>query len=174
MALISKVGDGSNTLFWDDRWLHDTQISDIAPSLYNSIPRRIANRRTVKEALLNRWISDIRGALTVRVLVEYLKLWESLSEIELQPNIKDRHVFSLASDGKYTAKATYKGLFLGSTTFDHYKRIWRSWAPSKCRFFIWLVAHNRCWTADRLAKKGLNHPHRCPLCDQEDETLNHL
>jgi hypothetical protein len=90
----------------------------------------------VKEALLNRkWISDIRGALTVRVLVDYLNLWESLSEIELQPNIRDKHVFSLASDGKYTAKAAYKGLFLGSATFDHYKRIWRSWAPSKCRFF---------------------------------------
>jgi hypothetical protein len=124
MALISKVGDGSNTLFWNDRWLHGTRISDIAPSLYKSIPRRIANRRTVKEALLNRrWISDIRGALTVRVLVEYLKLWESLSEIELQPKIRDRHVFSLASDGKYTTKAAYKGLFLGSATFDHYKRI---------------------------------------------------
>jgi hypothetical protein len=76
MALISEVGDGSNTLFWDDRWLHGTRISDIAPSLYNSIPRRIAKRRTVKEAFLNRrWISDIKGALTIRVLVEYLKLW---------------------------------------------------------------------------------------------------
>jgi hypothetical protein len=31
-----------------------------------------------------------------------------------------------------------------------------------------------CWTTDRLVKKGLNHPHRCPLCDQEDETMNHL
>jgi hypothetical protein len=25
-----------------------------------------------------------------------------------------------------------------------------------------------------LAKRGLNHPHKCPLCDQEAETLNHL
>jgi hypothetical protein len=71
-------------------------------------------------------------------LVDYLNLWESLSDIELQPNIRDKHVFSLASDGKYTAKAAYKGLFLGSATFDHYKRIWRSWAPSKCHFsFGW-------------------------------------
>jgi hypothetical protein len=75
MALISEVGDGSKTLFWDDRWLHGTIISDIAPRLYNSIPKRIVKRRKVKEALLNRrWISDIKGALTVRVLVEYLKL----------------------------------------------------------------------------------------------------
>jgi hypothetical protein len=36
------------------------------------------------------------------------------------------------------------------------------------------VAHSRCWTADRLAEKGLPHPQNCLLCDQEEETLNHL
>jgi hypothetical protein len=41
-------------------------------------------------------------------------------------------------------------------------------------FFIWLVAQNRCWTADRLAKRGLNHPNKCPLCDQDAESINHL
>lgn len=41
-------------------------------------------------------------------------------------------------------------------------------------FFLWLVAHNRCWTADRLARRGLDHPPICPLCDQEEETLDHL
>ena len=28
--------------------------------------------------------------------------------------------------------------------------------------------------ADRLAKRGLPHPERCPLCDQAEETINHL
>jgi hypothetical protein len=37
-----------------------------------------------------------------------------------------------------------------------------------------LVAHDRCWTADRLAKRGLPHPQFCTLSDQEEETLNHL
>lgn len=58
--------------------------------------------------------------------------------------------------------------------FGHYKRVWKTWAPPKCRFFIWLVAQNRCWTADRLAKRGLNRPNNCPLCDQDAESTNHL
>jgi hypothetical protein len=125
--------------------------------------------------LLNRrWISDIRDGLTVRVLADYLKLWDCLSEIELHPLTEDRHIFSVAPDGKYSAKAAYKGLFLGSCTFGHYKRVWKTWAPAKCRFFLWLVAHNMCWTADRLAKRGLTHPSNCPLCDQEPESINHL
>lgn len=28
--------------------------------------------------------------------------------------------------------------------------------------------------ADRLTKRGLDHPERCPLCDQEAECINHL
>jgi len=28
--------------------------------------------------------------------------------------------------------------------------------------------------ADRLARRGLQHPPCCPLCDQEGETINHL
>jgi len=39
---------------------------------------------------------------------------------------------------------------------------------------MWLVAHNRCWTADRLAKRGLPHPDQCLLCDQEEEDIHHL
>ena len=39
---------------------------------------------------------------------------------------------------------------------------------------MWLVAHDRCWTADRLARKGLPHHEHCLLCDQKEETINHL
>ena len=42
--------------------------------------------------------------------------------------------------------------------FGHWERIWKSWAPAKCRFFLWFVAHNQCWTTDGLAQQGLNHP----------------
>ena len=37
-----------------------------------------------------------------------------------------------------------------------------------------LVAHNRCLTADRLAKGGLPHLGRCLLYDQAEETTEHL
>jgi hypothetical protein len=52
--------------------------------------------------------------------------------------------------------------------------VWKTWAPAKCNFFMWLVEHDRCWTADKLAKRGMDHPEQCPLCDQHDESINHL
>jgi hypothetical protein len=47
-------------------------------------------------------------------------------------------------------------------------------APPRCKYFIWLASLNRCWTADRLARRGMDHPDRCPLCDQQDETVQHI
>jgi hypothetical protein len=43
-----------------------------------------------------------------------------------------------------------------------------------CLGLLWLAALKRCWTADMLQKRGLSHPERCPLCDQEPETIDHL
>jgi hypothetical protein len=171
------VGDGANTLFWTDKWLHGERISELAPRLFGIIPKRFAQKRTVQEALSNgQWIADIRGggALTVEALSGYLRLWEMLSGFELQPDREDKHIFSIASDRRYSAESAYKGLFMGSCYFGHYKRVWKTWAPPKYRSFIWLVTQIRCWTADRLAKRGLNHPSKWPLCDQDSETTNNF
>jgi hypothetical protein len=94
--LVTEIGDGSNTMFWTDKWLHGKRIPDIAPTLFESIPKRIVNRRTVQKALINRkWIWDIIGALPVEALVNYLHLWDLISNVELQPGIEDKHIFSL-------------------------------------------------------------------------------
>jgi hypothetical protein len=165
-VLVSEVGNGAHTLLQIDKWLLGQKVSNLAPRLFAIVPKRISNKRTVLEALTNRkWISDIKGALSVGALVDYLNLWELLSEIVLQPEVEDKHVFSIAADGKYSAKLAYGGLFAGSIFFGHYHLVWKTWVPPKYQFFLWLAANKRCWTADRLAKRGLDHPARCPLCD---------
>jgi hypothetical protein len=118
----------------------------------------------VQEAFTNRaWVSDIQGALTVGVVVEYLHLWDLLTDLELQPEVEDSYVWRLDSGWQYSAKSAYEGFFVGSTHFGPWERIWKTWVPAKCRFFLWQVAHNRCWTADRLAKCGLPHPEKFPF-----------
>lgn len=46
--------------------------------------------------------------------------------------------------------------------------------PCAVDFFAWLALQNRVWTSDRLARRGLPHQERCPFCDQDVETINHL
>uniref|UniRef100_A0A0A9F7L9 Reverse transcriptase zinc-binding domain-containing protein n=1 Tax=Arundo donax TaxID=35708 RepID=A0A0A9F7L9_ARUDO len=106
-------------------------------------------------------------------LYEYVHLWDILSEVVLQLGVEDVHIWRLSTSGKYSVKSAH-GLFHGAVQFRPEDRIWKSWAPGKCQFFLWLVAHNRCWTADRLARRGLQRPARCVLCDQVEETIQHL
>ena len=59
-------------------------------------------------------------------------------------------------------------------SLDHMRGSGRPGNRPNAIFFLWLVGHNWCWMADRLACHGLPYPRECPLYDQEDETINHL
>jgi hypothetical protein len=63
-SVISIVGDGTATSFWTDPWLHGQSIQDLAYALLDLVPKRIANKRTVQEAMEDlQWVTDIRGSL---------------------------------------------------------------------------------------------------------------
>ena len=76
--------------------------------------------------------------------------------------------------GEFTTKSANHHFFVGSVKFGTWREIWKAWAPPRCRFFVWLASLNCCWTADRLSHHGLDHLERCPLCDHEEETVQHL
>jgi hypothetical protein len=76
--------------------------------------------------------------------------------------------------GVYSSKSEYDRLLMGVVQFKPSRRIWGAWAPPRCKFFVWLASLNRCWTADRLARQGLDHPLHCLLCEQEEENVQHI
>jgi hypothetical protein len=70
-----STGDGKSFFFWIDPWLDDVGLAVSTPDLYAAIPSLIRRARTVADVLHdNAWIHDIRGALTVSVLVQYVEL----------------------------------------------------------------------------------------------------
>jgi len=53
------------------------------PHLFRAVTAR-GQGRIVSDALDNRrWVSDLKGALTVDVIFEYLQLWDFLENFEL-------------------------------------------------------------------------------------------
>jgi hypothetical protein len=60
VAVVSEVGNGANALFWADKWLNGQLIADLDPHLLAETPKRIVNKRTIKEALTDHaWVLDI-------------------------------------------------------------------------------------------------------------------
>ncbi|GJN13726.1 hypothetical protein PR202_gb00464 [Eleusine coracana subsp. coracana] len=135
---------------------------------------RIRNNRTVAEALEDdQWILDIQGGLSWIGIKELSRLCDCLENFALTDQ-EDRYVRNLDASGHYSSRSAYKAYFNGSVVFEPWKRLWKTWTPAKCKLFLWLAIRNKCWTADRLANRGLDHPEKCPLCDQEEETIQHL
>jgi hypothetical protein len=143
MSVVTEIGDGSNTLFWKDRWLHGRKIRDIAPQISAMVSKRIVNKRKVNEALQNlNWTADFQGALSVTVLLEFVELFQQLEGVAIRPGVSDSHIWRLSTSGQYSSKSAYAALFQGAVQFEPAERIWRSWPPGKCKFFSWLVQHN--------------------------------
>jgi hypothetical protein len=94
IALFTEVGNGARTHFWSDRWIHGQQIADIAPQVFDKVNKRRVQRRSVQEALTDHSrVSDIQGALTASAISEFLVLWDLLSEVSLQPDVEDTHIW---------------------------------------------------------------------------------
>ena len=124
------VGNGRSTLFWKDRWFHGKPIEDLAPALVPFVSKRARSRRTVHEAMQDlHWVSDIGGGLSVPAIVDYLKLWDALENVQLLEDQPDQHLWTPKSSGSYSAHSAYARFFVGSTTFEPSKRLWKSWAP---------------------------------------------
>ena len=55
-----------------------------------------------------------------------------------------------------------------------WKKVWHTDSIPKVNSFIWILLHNKLLTAENLRKRGINGPSRCPLCNSEEETTNHI
>lgn len=118
-SLVSwQIGDGSQTLFWKDRWLHGYTVKEIAPLLARKVRTQVANRRLVREGLfMHEWINDIRGELDTESLAQFIRLWEALLEVQLAQEVEDRPIWAWNTSGTYTAASAYKMMCEGGIRF---------------------------------------------------------
>ena len=122
--------------------------------LFFKLFQQLRKARTVAKAMVDHsWVSDISGVLSLSGLMEYLELWDALTNFQLNNTI-DQHHWKFESSSTFSSKSAYRAFFIGSIQFELWKCLWKSWAPNKCKIFVWLTVRNRCWTADRLQKKG--------------------
>jgi hypothetical protein len=173
-ATYSVVGYGSATFFWLDSWLPDGRLKDLAPHLFALIPRRLLRARLVKDALDGGWLDDIPPDLDAPAIEELLAVADRVERLAITEGVADAFRWSRGGKGSYSAKSCYLGMFRGEVAMAGALQFWKSRAMAKCRFFLWLVLRDRCWTADRLERRGLPRPLACPFYDQTQESIAHL
>jgi hypothetical protein len=58
---------------------------------------------------MDKW-NGIRGRLSVGALANFLHLWDIVAQVVLHLDKDDKHIFRLAANGKYSAKAAWGSL----------------------------------------------------------------
>jgi hypothetical protein len=55
-----------------------------------------------------------------------------------------------------------------------WKQVWDPLGLPKVNFFFWVLMHKKVLTGENLIKRGIIGPHRCSLCCNALETMDHL
>ena len=89
---------------------------------------------------------------------------------------KDRRSWGSRS-GTYTAAEGYAAILEVPWVPPNpgpWKALWNFASLPKIDIFIWSVLHNSILTGENPKCKGWEGPSRCPLCNQAEETSDHL
>jgi hypothetical protein len=97
----------------------------------------------------------------------------ALSSIILS-NQPDEIWWRWTPNGQYSAASAYECQFKGAMVYFLATEVWKARTEPKCKFFVWLVLHNKILTADNMAKKNWNCNPTCALCYCMLETADHL
>ena len=173
-STVATVGVGDKILFWEDPWIGGLSASCVAPAVLAMVRPGITRKLTVQEGLADHaWVRSIAGVLSVDATVQFFKLWEAVHGVLPTAGV-DSFRWKWTADGAFSARTAYLAFFAGKTILPGAAQLWNSFAPLRFKVFGWLALRRRCWSADRMARHGLESHVTCPLCGIADETLDHL
>eukprot|EP00253_Pinus_taeda_P008746 PITA_08746 len=178
-----EIWGGSEASFWDDRWKQRERLN-IIQNLHQ-IRDRIEGNRT-----------NVRDYWNVNEMTEGWRVWDDpiVWDRELNSDFQEIYKKEMGSrkirvhngndilrwgnsmKGSFTTKEAY--YLMDAQNRDdrnlEWKTIWESnWWP-KVSIFVWLASKNKILTWDCIQKKCFNGPSHCYLCNNAEETRDHL
>ena len=173
---IPSLGNGRRLGFWKDPWCDETVLSQAFPTLFNLAAQKDARVAEV-------WDSSEEVGVWSPVFLRPFNDWE-LDEVERfflflhnkkVRSVQEDHLLLKDSitDG-FSVRHMYRKLMI-SPPFDFPSRsIWNPIVPPKLGFFAWEASWGKVLTLDQLKRRGIPLANRCFLCEEYEETIDHL
>jgi hypothetical protein len=125
--------------------------------------------------------SGLRGNLVPRLTsagaVEFDRVCAVLAPARLT-NLPDTHSLRLCSKkaGELSVAALYQLVMGGAVVVPFTAFVWENFAPSKAKFFIWLLIQNKIQSWAALLRKNMLTPEEavCPICGAATEDASHI
>ncbi|WVZ62277.1 hypothetical protein U9M48_012041 [Paspalum notatum var. saurae] len=155
-SIVVTVGDGKTAKFWHDSWLDGMALKNLAPHLFNLVPRK--NKSVAWELSGENWIKTLRRKITTTVQIEeFVSLWTRLRDFQLQLDLPDSIVWKWSPDGIFSVNSAYRAQFYGSYSHLNANFVWKAQAEPKCKIFAWILLQDKLLTANNLAARGWPH-----------------
>ena len=173
---IPSLGNGRRLGFWKDPWCDETVLSQAFPALFNLAAQKDARVAEV-------WDSSVEVGVWSPVFLRPFNDWE-LDEVErfflflhnkkVRSVQEDRLLLKDSISDGFSVRHMYRKLMF-SPPFDFpSKSIWNPIVPPKLGFFAWEASWGKVLTLDQLKRRGIPLANRCFLCEEYEETIDHL
>ncbi|XP_073362534.1 uncharacterized protein [Aegilops tauschii subsp. strangulata] len=168
------VGGGATTSFWHD-WLLPYGVPSAAfPTLFTHAVRSEDTVACARQVGVRALLVPRLTHLVARDCVEVQELmasmvWAPRADARLTPLCR-------APKGAFSARAAYRLARFGGTKASNSVFLWSSPAPSRVKFFCWLLTMARVHTRDVLLRKTILTAAEagCPCCHAALDTADHL
>ena len=125
-----------------------------------------------------RWDLKWRRNLFDHEHAEAVTFMELISNVQIQPHVKDSLRWSADPSGIYSSKSAYRLLISVNRDIPQpniYNLFWRLNIPPRAAVFAWRILKNRLPTRYNLLKRNVSVPDQtCPLCRSHQEEAGHL
>ncbi|XP_071699108.1 uncharacterized protein [Rutidosis leptorrhynchoides] len=179
-SFLKAIGDGADTLFWEDPWIGGTPLKHRFSRLFHldeDSSAKVIDRVTWIDRCIVynfRWHRDVSG----RTRNDLESLVELLNVYVKQDKTTNSWIWNLAGNGIFTTKkmakfVDEKFLNIGSNgRNDEFLK--NGLVPNKVALFIRRALKRRIPVRTELDKRGMDLDSvRCPLCDDDVETVEH-
>ncbi|GKV12444.1 hypothetical protein SLEP1_g23583 [Rubroshorea leprosula] len=156
---VRTIGDGKETLFWQDVWIEGVSLKERFPRLFSLATNKSDSIAEVKgdSERVGEWQWSWRRNLFVWEHNLLQELTGILSQVHLKQGQEDHWTWRWESTRNYSIRSAYHQITQSQRAQDngYLNQIWKAKAPLKVAALAWRAFVDRLPTKINLAKRGI-------------------
>lgn len=156
-----KIGDGRECSLFYDHWFGEARLHD----LIDTTPWQ--NYKQVNE-----WMNGNSWNIPSSFLRRYPRLSQAIISVSITGG-RDTFVWT-GSDSGFSIKSAYDVIRRKSPKVSWRNIVWDPGILPKQAFILWFLFQGRLKTRDLLRSRGMQISAECGLCNQDEESIEHL
>ncbi|GJZ68953.1 RNA-directed DNA polymerase, eukaryota, reverse transcriptase zinc-binding domain protein [Tanacetum coccineum] len=168
-----KLGDGSDTLFWDDAWHGDIAFKDLYPRAY-----ALESCKSIDVASKlshNNLAYSFRRVPRGGAEQEQLDLLKAKITGTFLVNMRDRWVWSLEGSGDFSVASVRKAIDNHMFLEVASRTRWIKEVPIKVNVLAWKIKLDYLPTRLNISRRGMDiESILCPMCGKAAESSRHI